>query len=145
MSALAVATACAGLFAGAAIYVTAVEHPARMAEGPELAVREFVPSYAKGKITQAGLSLVGGLAGLAAFWTVTDFWILAASLLLLTPVPFTLVFILPTTRRLLDPELSASSSDAAALLGRWGHRHAARTVLGCIAFLLYLWRLPTVS
>ena len=40
---LILATLAAGLFAGAAIYITAVEHPARLACGSELAVREFAP------------------------------------------------------------------------------------------------------
>jgi hypothetical protein len=38
------ATLCAGLFAGAAVYITLVEHPARLECGTELAVREFGPS-----------------------------------------------------------------------------------------------------
>jgi hypothetical protein len=37
MLVLIVATVCAGLFAGAAIYITAVEHPARLASGTEVA------------------------------------------------------------------------------------------------------------
>ena len=39
------ATLSAGLFAGAAIYITFVEHPARMQCGTGLAVTEFGPSY----------------------------------------------------------------------------------------------------
>jgi hypothetical protein len=39
------ATLCAGLFAGAAIYITFVEHPARLECGTELAATEFAPSY----------------------------------------------------------------------------------------------------
>jgi len=34
------ATVCAGLFSGAAIYVNLVEHPARLSCGTELAVKE---------------------------------------------------------------------------------------------------------
>jgi hypothetical protein len=116
-----------------------------MAEGPEPAVREFAPSYGRGKIMQAGLALLGALAGLVAFWVGKDFWTLAASLLLLAPVPYTLVFILPTTKQLLDPALAASSSGAVALLRRWGRLHAVRTVLGGMAFLVFLWRLATVA
>lgn len=141
MTALQVATACAGLFAGAAIYVSSVEHPARMAAGPELAVREFAPSYGRGKIMQIVLALIGGVAGIVAFSSGRDVWTLVGSVLLLAPVPFTLVFIMPTTKQLLDPALEASSSRAVALLERWGQRHAVRTVLGGAAFLLFLWRL----
>src|SRR5580704_8165817 len=53
--------ACAGLFCGAALYVNFVEHPARMACGPELALREFAPSYQRATIMQASLA-IGGLA-----------------------------------------------------------------------------------
>jgi hypothetical protein len=42
--------ACAGLFCGAALYVNFVEHPARMSYGPELALREFAPSYQRATI-----------------------------------------------------------------------------------------------
>jgi hypothetical protein len=45
MWALIVAAVCAGLFAGAAIYINAVEHPARLSCGNDVALREFAPSY----------------------------------------------------------------------------------------------------
>ncbi len=58
------ATLAAGLFAGAALYVTAVEHPARMSCGSVLAVTEFRPSYERGTIMQASLALIGALAAM---------------------------------------------------------------------------------
>ena len=39
-----IATLSAGLFAGAATYITFVEHPARMQCGTRLAVTEFPPA-----------------------------------------------------------------------------------------------------
>ena len=47
------ATWCAGLFAGAAIYITFVEHPARLECGTELAATEFGPSYRRATLMQA--------------------------------------------------------------------------------------------
>jgi hypothetical protein len=135
-----VAAVCAGIFAGAALYVSAVEHPARMSCGPELAVREFGPSYKRGAIMQASLASLGSVAGLVAFWNQRDMWLLIASLLLASVIPFTLLVILPTNRQLLDPALEGSDR-AAALLARWGRLHAVRTLLGCLAFLIFLWRL----
>ena len=52
-----------GLFAGAAIYVTLVEHPARVECGPALAITEFRPSYRRGAFMQAGLASIGCVAG----------------------------------------------------------------------------------
>jgi len=61
---LAVATACAGTFFGAAVYINFVEHPARMACGQELALREFGPSYARASVMQGALAVLGSLIGL---------------------------------------------------------------------------------
>lgn len=129
-----VATICAGLFAGAAIYVTAVEHPARLACGTALAVREFGPSYRRGTMMQASLAVIGFLAAVAGWWRSGHGGILIGGLLLGAVVPFTLLVILPTNRRLLDPGLDVQSAEAAGLLRRWGRLHFVRTVLGTLAF-----------
>jgi uncharacterized membrane protein len=135
-----VAAVCAGLFSGAALYVNLVEHPARLACGPELAVREFAPSYKRATVLQASLAVVGSLAGIGGAWKPAESKLLVASLLLIAVVPFTLVVILPTNKRLLDPSLDPKSSDA-TLLTRWGRLHAVRTFLSSVAFVIFVWRL----
>ena len=57
-----ISTLSAGLFAGAAIYINLVEHPARMECGTVLAVTEFAPSYHRATYMQAGLAAVGFLS-----------------------------------------------------------------------------------
>lgn len=141
MIASVVAAACAGLFAGAALYINAVEHPARLSCGTELAVREFAPSYKRATALQASLALLGAASGLLAAWRERDLLMLAGSLLLGAVVPFTLIVILPTNRRLLDPALDPGSGDARALLTRWGRLHGVRTVLSLLAFGIFLCRL----
>ena len=141
MTLLAIAIVCAGLFSGAALYLNLVEHPARMACGPELAVLEFAPSYKRATLLQVPLALVGSLAGGLEAWRQANTRLLVASLLLVAVVPFTLVVILPTNHRLLDPSLDARSSEAVALLMRWGRLHAVRTLLSFLAFLVFLWQL----
>ena len=77
-----VAALCAGLFAGAAIYISAVEHPARLSCGTELAVREFAPSYHRATFMQASLAIAGCAAGLWSAWaeaTLGWFWRLCFS------------------------------------------------------------------
>lgn len=70
--------------------------------------------------------------------------VLVGSVLLGAVVPFTLLVILPTNRRLLAPTLDPDSIEAAALLRRWGRPHAVRSVLSGLAFgiLLVCWRVP---
>jgi hypothetical protein len=135
------ATLCAGLFAGAAIYITFVEHPARLECGTELAATEFGPSYRRATLMQASLAALGLLAAITAWAQGRGLAVLIGGLLLGLVIPFTLVVILPTNKRLLDPGLDRSSAEAALLLGRWGQLHAARSVASGLAFGLLLWHL----
>jgi uncharacterized membrane protein len=141
----ALATLCAGLFAGAAIYVTFVEHPARLECGTELAVTEFGPSYRRATLMQASLSVGGLVAALVAWVQGRALAVLVGGLLLGLAIPFTLIVILPTNKRLLDPGPDRSSAEAAALLARWGRLHAVRSGLSALAFGLLVWHLAGQS
>ena len=59
-----------------------------------------------------------------------------AGLLIGAAIPFTLIAIRPTNKRLLDAGLDRGSPEAAALLARWGRLHAVRSVVSGVAFLL---------
>lgn len=133
-----VATVAAGMFSGAAVYVTVAEHPARLECGHALAVREFGPSYRRAAVMQASLALIGCLAGIGAWLQGAGVGWLAWGLLLGAVVPFTLIVIMPTNRRLLDPALDPGSAEARALLLRWGRLHAVRTVAGGAAFVAFV-------
>lgn len=137
---MAVALLATGLFAGAALYVSLVEHPARVSCGVQLALREFAPSYKRGALMQATLALVGMSAGLNLFWQQWDWWSGLAAVLLGGLVPFTLIAIFPTNARLLNPALAASESEASFLLARWGRLHAVRTISSCAAFGIFVIR-----
>jgi Domain of unknown function (DUF1772) len=130
--------ACA-LFTGAAIYITSVEHPARMQCGVEIAATEFAPSYRRATVMQATCAAVGLASSVAAWLAGATLWWLVAGLLLGSVIPFTLIAILPTNKRLLSPELDRRSAEAERLLVRWGRLHAVRSVLSVLALLLFLW------
>ncbi len=135
--AMLVATVGAGLFAGAALYVTVAEHPARLECGQALAIKEFGPSYRRAAVMQAVLAVVGLLAGVVAWYQGSGVGWLVWGLLLGALVPFTLVVIMPTNRRLLDPRLDSGSDEARELLARWGRLHAVRTVVGVAVFVAF--------
>jgi hypothetical protein len=128
------------LFTGAAVYITFVERPARMQCGVELAATEFAPSYRRGTVMQAACAAVGLLSSVAAWLAGANFW-LFAGVLLGSLIPFTLIVILPTNKRLLDPTLDKRSAEAERLLSRWGRLHAVRSVLSGLALLLFLYLL----
>jgi hypothetical protein len=132
------ATLATGLFTGAAVYVTLVEHPARVSCGTGVAITEFRPSYKRAAVLQAILALVGAAAA-ATRWGIggQPAWLIGG-LLLGAVIPFTLLVILPTNKRLLDVSLDPNSSETVALLARWGWLHAVRSATSLLAFLTFL-------
>ncbi len=139
-----VAVLSCGLFAGAAVYISLVEHPARMECGVEVAAAEFSPSYRRATIMQATLAAVGLISSIAAWLAGATFWWLVAGALLGFVIPFTLVVILPTNKRLMSPALDERSAEAGLLLARWGRLHAVRSVLSALAFLMFLYLLIVI-
>jgi uncharacterized membrane protein len=133
----AVATVAAGLFTGAAIYINVAEHPARMECGVPLAVTVFGPSYRRAAVMQALLAIIGSVAGVIA-WLLGGCvsWLIGSALLFFV-VPFTLLVILGTNKRLLDPGLDRNSDEARDLLIKWGRLHAVRSVAGAASFLFF--------
>jgi hypothetical protein len=123
-----VAALATGIFFGAALYINLVEHPARISCGVPLAVTEWRPSYKRGTMMQAPLALIGSLSALTVWWWSEGgaAWLIGGLLLLLV-VPFTLVVILPTSKRLETQELDLRSEEAGRLLRRWGRLHAIRS------------------
>jgi hypothetical protein len=133
-----IATLFAALFAGAALYINLVEHPARMGLETSIAAKHSAPSYKRATWMQAPLALLSLLAGAAAWLlggTVT--W-LAGALLIGAVVPFTFIVIMPTNHKLLAPGRDLSSPETRALLESWGKLHAVRTGLGLLATVLFV-------
>jgi hypothetical protein len=131
-----IATLCAGLFAGAALYVSLVEHPARVSCGTAVAVAEFGPSYRRAARLQSALASICFVAAVWAAFRGAGHLVFVAALLMVAVVPFTLLVIMPTNDRLMDPTLNPGSPEAATLLTRWGRLHAVRTVLGLASFVV---------
>ena len=131
------AITCAGFFAGAAVYITLVEHPARIECGTALALAEFAPSYRRAATMQGSLAIVGGLTGLGAWLLGAGSAFLVGGVLMGAIVPFTLVVIFPVNRRLLDPTL-VPSAEADHFLMRWARLHAGRSLAGSLAFVVEL-------
>ena len=132
------AVGCCGLFTGAALYVNLVEHPARMSFGVELALRQWAPSYKRASVMQASLAVSGGVAGVLAWALLGGLGYLVGALLLLAVVPFTLLVVFPTNKRLLELHAKGQIGNAHELLKRWNALHAVRTALSVVAFVFML-------
>ncbi len=132
------ATLCAGLFSGAALYITLVEHPARMECGTALAATVFGPSYRRAAVMQALLAALAFVAAVGAWIKSSTLALVLGGALIVAVIPLTLVIIFPTNSKLLDPSLDRNSETTRQLLTRWGRLHALRTVLGVAAFAVFL-------
>ena len=127
------------LFAGAAAYITFVEHPARLSCGPAVAVAQWRPSYSRATVMQASLAVVGLLSAVGAFAAGRGLAVLVAGLLLGAVVPFTFIGIMPTNRLLEAQSLDPADPQTMVLLQRWGRLHAVRTMLSLAAFAVLVW------
>jgi hypothetical protein len=103
-----------------------------------LAVTEFGPSYRRAAVMQAGLAAIGSVAGASAWWLGAGRPWLIGAVVLSFVVPFTIVVIMPTNQRLLDPGLDRTSTEARDLLVRWGRLHAVRSLAGAVSFLIFV-------
>jgi len=131
------ATMCAALFAGAAVYVNLVEHPARMTTGPAEALRQWRPSYHRATVMQASLAVLGTLAGLLAWLGGAGRLWLIGAVLLGAVVPFTLIVVFPTNRRLENLDPDPDPAEASSLLGRWAQLHGVRSLLSLSALAIF--------
>jgi len=133
------ATFSAALFAGAALYINVVEHPARMGLETRVAALQWAPSYKRATWLQAPLAIVSLLCGIAVWLMGGGIGWLVAALLVGAVVPFTFGVIMPTNHRLLEPGRDLSSAETRELLLRWGQLHAVRTALSLAGTVLFLW------
>jgi len=136
-----IATLSAALFAGAALYINLVEHPARMGLETRIAASQWAPSYKRATWLQAPLALVSFLAGAAAWLVGAGVSWFVAAVFIGAVVPFTLIVIMPTNRKLLVPGRDLNSPETRALLENWGKLHAVRTGLSLLATVLFIWLL----
>jgi Anthrone oxygenase len=132
------AVLCCVLFAGAAIYINLVEHPARMGCDTKTAATVWAPSYKRATVMQAPLAVISFLAGVVA-WLLGGglLWLIGAVLIGLV-VPFTFIAVMPTNHQLLVPGRDLSSVETRSLLEKWGRLHAVRSVLSFLASIMYL-------
>ena len=132
------ATLTGALFAGAALYISVAEHPARMGLETRAAALQWTPSYKRATWLQAPLAVMSLVCGVAAWLLGAGSGWLVAALLVGAVVPFTFTVIMPTNNRLLAPGRDLDSSETRALLVRWGRLHSVRTALSLVGATIYL-------
>jgi len=129
----------AAAFTGAAIYVTVAEQPARLALGDEALLRQWQSSCPRASVMQASLALISALLGVAAYWSSGDWRWLAGAVLIFSNVPYTLLVLLPTNKRLQALAPAAADAGTRRTIETWARLHLVRDALGLLATAAYLW------
>jgi hypothetical protein len=135
------ALATAAIFAGAAIYVSVAEQPARLRLDTQALLTQWRPSYERGAIMQASLAIVSGVLGITAFILTYDWRWLVGAALILAPWPYTMLIIMPTNRVLKSTPTAQATEQTRGLVVQWGRLHWGRSALGLLAVVAYLWAL----
>jgi hypothetical protein len=130
------ATLCCTLFAGAAVYINLVEHPARMGCDTKTAATVWAPSYKRATVMQASLAIVSFLAGALAWLLGGGIEWLVGAVMIGLVVPFTFIAVMPTNHQLLAPGRDLASVETRALLE--GRLHAVRSALSLVASVVYM-------
>ncbi|HEY2676181.1 MAG TPA: DUF1772 domain-containing protein [Steroidobacteraceae bacterium] len=135
-----IAVVTAAIFAGAALYINLVEHPARMLLETKSAALQWAPSYRRATWMQAPLALLSFGTGLLS-WSLGGGlpWAVGA-LLIGAVVPVTLLIIMPTNKLLLEPGRDLGSTQTRTLLEKWARLHGIRTALSLLATAVYVWQ-----
>jgi len=136
-----IALVLAAVFAGAALYITVAEQPARLMLDDRSLLAQWKPSYRRAAKMQGGLVVLSGVLGLLAAWQMNDWRWIVGAVLMLANGPYTLLGILPTNKLLNGIAIEHADSTSRAMIKTWGRMHLVRTVLGIAATLAYLWAL----
>jgi Domain of unknown function (DUF1772) len=134
-----VALIAGAIFTGAALYVSVVEQPARLALDDRALITEWKPSYKRGAAMQAPLALLGCLLGLIAWWQASHPGFLIGAIAMIAPWPWTLIGIKPVNNALLATEPDQAGPQTRTLVVKWGALHSVRTALGALATVAFLW------
>jgi uncharacterized membrane protein len=121
------------------VYISLVEHPARMSLSTEAAAMQWAPSYKRATVMQVTLAVVATVAGIVRWWQgAGDMWLYGA-LLIFSVIPFTAIVVLPTNKKLLAPGRDLGSAETRTLLEAWGRLHAVRSAVSVAASVLFMW------
>ena len=127
-----------GIQFGVALTATLIVHPILVMTKKTTAIDFFKPFFDKTHIMVFILSIFVTILALIYSLFSGDLWWFATSLLLFLNIPYTMIFIMPLNRRLMNENVNPFSKQTENDLKKWGKLHLARTLLNGIIFLAFI-------
>ena len=127
----------AALFAGGALYVSLVEHPARKSDPVANGRRQFYLSYHFAAPRQASLAAICFVTAWIASLLSHRWSFAVGGTLVGAVIPYTLLVMMPTNHRITGGE-TMNADETFLTLRHWGRLHWVRTALGIAGLLIIL-------
>ncbi|WP_069675980.1 DUF1772 domain-containing protein [Formosa sp. Hel1_33_131] len=120
---------------GIALTATVIVHPILVMAKKATAIEIFKPFFDKTHIWVLVSSIIVTVLALAYSIFTGNLWWFGVSLLMHLNGPYTIIFMMPLNRRLMDKNVDPLSEQTANDIKKWGRLHLVRTLLnGTILF-----------
>ena len=133
------AAACA--FVGAALYISLVEQPARMALDVRAMLQEWRRSHWRGFVTLATVAVIGAVFGWIDYARSGDVrWLIGATVFVLS-WPYAYFLVVPVNLEIYAVPREETGSRSRELMRDWGLLEWGQTAIGLAACWFFAWAL----
>ena len=87
---------------------------------------------------QISLAVISFIGSVLTYLESANILWLSSGLVIVSVIPFTLIAIMPTNKKLLSPSVDTTAESTTELLSLWGKLHAVRSVLGALSLVIFL-------
>jgi hypothetical protein len=123
---------------GIALTASIVVHPILVKAKKVTAIEVFKPFFDKTHIAVLYMSIIVSLLALTVSIISGNWWWFGISLVMHLNGPYTVFFMMPLNRRLMDEKVNPDSEQASNDIIKWGKLHAVRTVLNGLIFIGFI-------
>ena len=134
-----IALFCCALFAGAATYVSLVEHPAMVEGGRELTGTYILLAQPRPAFFLTSFAVLGALGGMSAGIAGGSIWWLAGGVVLGIAALFQMAAVTPETRRLAEMAMADDAKVTGSFqVSRLARLHALQSLAGLAALFAFI-------
>lgn len=123
---------------GIALTASIIVHPILQIAKKETAIEVFKPFFNKTHSCVLILSIITTLIALMNSTSTGNWWWFGIAMLMHLNGPYTLFFMMPTNKRLMNKKVDPLSEQTARDIQKWGGLHLVRTILNGLIFIAFI-------